>query len=88
MLLRNTGTKTDMITLLVMIIFALHQGQTFIKFDPCAHVARQPAYRAESLSQLWAFIITIGTFLPLQYYLVPVLIIYAGTYGLTYYYAE
>ena len=77
-----------MITLLVVIIFALHQSQTFIKFDPCAHVAHQPAFRAESLSQLWAFIIMIGTFLPIQYYLLPVLIIYAGTFGLTYWFAE
>ena len=38
--------------------------------------------------QLYFFIVTIGTFLPIKYYLAPVLIIYTGVYGLTYYYAE
>jgi hypothetical protein len=37
---RNQCSKTDMITLLSVVIFALHQVQTFLKIDPFTNVSR------------------------------------------------
>jgi len=59
-----------------------------MKIDPFADVKRNPVFRAESLSSLYVFIVTIGTFLPIKYYVPPTLFIYAGTYWLTYHFAE
>jgi len=77
-----------MITLIPVIIFVSHQFHAFLKIDPIGDVRRQPVFRAESLSLLYAFIATIGTFLPIEYYLPPTLFIYAGTNYLTYHFAE
>ena len=59
-----------------------------MKIDPFGDVSRQPVFRAESLSLLYAFIVTIGTFLPIKYYLPPTLVIYAGANYLIYHFAE
>jgi len=80
--------NTDAITCLSVIIFAIHQVETFIKIDPFTDVKKIPVFRAESLVQLYTFIVTIGTFLPLECYLPPVLVIYAGVNYLVYNYAE
>jgi hypothetical protein len=44
-----TKCKTNIITILSVIIFALHQYQTFTKFDPISDASKQPIFRAESL---------------------------------------
>ena len=75
-----------MVTLLACLIFVLHQMQAFVRIEPFASVQKQALFRCESLLQLYSFIVTIGTFLPIKYYLPPVLVIYTGVYGLTYYY--
>jgi hypothetical protein len=85
---RHACTKTDNITFVSMVIFAMHQNQAFMKIDPFADVSRQPVFRAESLLCLYTFIVTIGTFLPIKYYLPPTLMIYAGTHWLTYHFDE
>ena len=67
-----------MITILACLIFGLHQMEAFVKIGPFANVEKQALFRCESLLQLYSFIVTIGAFLPLKYYLPPVLIIYSG----------
>ena len=84
----KVSVKTEMITLLACLIFGLHQMQAYVKIDPLTNVQKQALFRCESLLQLHSFIVTIGTFLPIKYYLPPVLIIYTGVYGLTYYHQE
>ena len=69
-------------------MFALQQSHTFMRIDPFAEISRQPVFRGEILLQLYTFIITIGIFLPIKYYLPPVLFIYVLTNWLTYRYAK
>ena len=78
-LVLKTSTKTDMITLLAVVIFAIHQMQIFIKIDPFEDVNKQPVFRYESLLHLYSSIVMVGTFLPMKYYLPPVLFIYTWT---------
>jgi len=85
---RHACTKTDNITFISIVIFVMHLYQSFMKIDPFADISRQPVFRAETLLILSTFIVTIGTFLPLKYYLPPTLMLYAGVHWLIYHFAE
>ena len=85
LLLKHTGTKPDMITLVVCLIFALQQMHLFVKVDPHQSAAMQGVFRYESLFQLLTFITMIGPFLPLRYYLPPIALLYSGSFWATYY---
>jgi len=85
---RHACTKTDNITFISIVIFVMHLYQSVMKIDPFADISRQPVFRAETLLILSTFIVTIGTFLPLKYYLPPTLMLYAVTHWLIYHFAE
>ena len=85
LLLKHTGTKSDMITIVVILIFALQQMHLFVKVDPSDSASMQSVFRMESLFQLVTFITMIGPFLPLRFYLPPIALLYTGSFWATYY---
>ena len=87
LLLKLTKTKSDMLTLLACLIYALQQMHLFVKVDPLGSVEMQGVFRYESLLQCFTFITMIGPFLPLRYYFPPIAAIYTFSFWITHYQA-